>query len=420
MKKIYNGLKITALSLIFSAAQLQAQFANGVIISNEGNFGQPNADVSYLDRETLQVTNDVYTTVNNENLGDVLQNIGFHDDKAYLVLNNSNKVVVVDRETFIKQAVVTQNIQLPRYIAFANEKFYVTNSATNSVSVYNTSNNSPVSTISVAGAPEEIEAIGDHIFAQIGWYASGNTISVIDTTTDNFLENIVLSEGGLNGIVSDDEYLYVLTTGSDFTHIYKINGETLDIVQDTRYTSVANAGKITIEDDILYFIGNGNYVYGLPTSLAGEPIEILSVTDNSWSTFYGFNVIENFVFSGDASGYVAPSQVTVYDLTTGEQQLQFNTEIGVNGFYPNFGNLSVNENVTSIPELKIYPNPVEDVAYMEGVEVAKIRIFDIHGKLIKATNFNGNALQLADLKTGLYIFVIETPNGTVTKKVLKK
>lgn len=418
MKKIYHRIQLTVSIFLLAAGLLNAQFANGVIITNEGTFGQPNANISYIDAETQQVTNNVYSNVNGENLGDVLQNIGFYQDKAYLVLNNSNKVVVVDRETFVKQAVVTENILLPRYIAFAADKFYVTNSVTNSVSSYSISDNSAVSNITVAGAPEEIEAIGNHVFAQIGWYASGNTVSVIDAATDTLIENIVLSEVGLNGMVADNEYLYVLTTGADFMHIYKINGQTLEIESDVRFTSVVNVSKITLEDGILYFTGNGNKVYGLPVSMQGEPVEILTVNDNTWSTFYGFNVIQDYIFSGDANGFVAPSIVTVYNLDTAAQVMQFSTGIGTNGFYGNFGSLNIHEISSVKPEVKVYPNPASEWIKIDGINSAEISVLNIHGQLVKSVKFTGNEIAVSDLTSGLYFFVIQTESGKTTKKVL--
>lgn len=408
---------VACLAFIFSGL-LHAQFANGVIISNEGIFGQPNADVSFFNTETLQVTNNVYSTVNNENLGDVLQNVGFYDDKAYLVLNNSNKVVVVDRETFVKQAVITQNVLLPRAVAFANGKIYVTNSVTNSVSSYRISDNAPLQNITVPDAPEEIEAIGNHVFVQIGWFAAGNTISVIDAQTDSILENIILSEGGLNGIVADDTFLYVLTTGTDFAHIYKINGQTLEIESDVRFTTVANAAKITIDDGILYFTGNGNKVYGLPVSLEGEPVEILTVNDNTWSTFYGFNVIGNHIFSGDANGFTSPSITTVFDLNTSAQVAQFNTGMGTNGFFGNFGNLSSSDVSSVNADVKLYPNPSTEWFKISGVDAAEISVFNVNGQLVKSFTYNGNEMSVSGLKTGLYYIVIQTEKGNITKKLL--
>ncbi len=113
-----------------------AQYNQGFLIANEGNYGESNASVSYFDFGTHQVTNGIYSAVNDEPLGDILQHIGLHNDKAYLVINNSDKVVIVDRTTFQKLATITDGISQPRYVAFADNKYFVTNSASKMITVY--------------------------------------------------------------------------------------------------------------------------------------------------------------------------------------------------------------------------------------------------------------------------------------------
>ena len=69
-------------------------YENGILMSNEGNFGTPTATVSFISNDLNTVENNIYSTNNgNAALGDVLQTIGFQGDNAYMVLNNSNKIV---------------------------------------------------------------------------------------------------------------------------------------------------------------------------------------------------------------------------------------------------------------------------------------------------------------------------------------
>ena len=419
MRKIYNSIKITSLLIFLTAGLVNAQYANGVIISNEGNFGQTNADVSYLDAENLQVTNNLYATVNNENLGDVLQNVGFYGDNAYLVCNNSNKIVVVDRETFVKQAVITNNIHQPRYIAFANGKLYVTSSSDHNVSVFDIATNTFLSEIMISSQVEELQTVGNQVFVQNGWYGTGNNIIAIDAITDAVVQNIPVEEG-VNGIKAYGDFLFSISSNSEFTHIYQINGATMEIVNDARFDNIAGGKKISVEDDIIYFVGGGNTVYALPISLDSEPIALLSENEVPYSTFYGFNVILDYIFSGNASSFAAPSVVTVYDLATQNQVLQFNTTMGVNGFYANLGNMEVNEMISTKINVNTYPNPVVDYVNISGLDAANISVFNMNGEEVKKMKFNGEALNVSELVTGLYFFVIETENSKVTKKVLVK
>ncbi len=123
--------------------QPKGAYENGIFLSNEGNFGSPTATVSFISND-LSIENKIYSANNGGAvLGDVLQNIGVNGDNAYLILNNSNKIEIVNRYTFKKIATVSDQVSQPRYIAFAGNNYYVTNSSGSSkfVNVYNSTTN---------------------------------------------------------------------------------------------------------------------------------------------------------------------------------------------------------------------------------------------------------------------------------------
>ncbi|MPT35487.1 MAG: hypothetical protein E2604_10455, partial [Flavobacterium sp.] len=111
------------------AAVAKGAYERGVLVVNEGNFGSPNAEVSYISSEFPTLfQNNIFNTVNpTKVLGNTAQSIGFNGDLAYIVLNGSNKIEVVNRYTFVSVATIQTGLQNPRYIAFANGKGYVTN-----------------------------------------------------------------------------------------------------------------------------------------------------------------------------------------------------------------------------------------------------------------------------------------------------
>jgi hypothetical protein len=47
----------------------------------------------------------------------------FSDDRAFLLLNNSNKVQVVNRYNFKKTGEITAQLDNPRYMTISNEIF---------------------------------------------------------------------------------------------------------------------------------------------------------------------------------------------------------------------------------------------------------------------------------------------------------
>ena len=98
----------------------------GVFIVNEGSFLSNNGSVSYYNPDSGTLVNNLFETVNGRPLGDVVQSMEFAGDKAYMVVNGSGKVEIVDRETFETE---TEPIlaSYPRYFqAVDSHKGYLT------------------------------------------------------------------------------------------------------------------------------------------------------------------------------------------------------------------------------------------------------------------------------------------------------
>lgn len=305
-------------------------YRKGILVANEGNFGRPNANISYISSDLSQIDNDLYTTINGENLGDVLQNVGFNGNDAYFVANNSNKIIVADRYTFTKKSEITEEINQPRYITFNNHNAYITNSTGNYVSIYNTSNHSFIKKIEIFDTVERIESVGNYVFVQNAAWGSGNKITQISTQSNEITDIITLNEV-INKITAYQNSLYAITSDGNNSYIYQIDNEG-DIVKTISLTGIANAKNLEIDNDIFYFTA-GIGVYAMPIS-ATSPNLVFNVKDNGWSTLYGFNVIDNLIYTSDAQGFTQGSEINVYT-TSGTLVKTFTAGMGTNAFYKN-------------------------------------------------------------------------------------
>ena len=74
---------------------------------------------------------------------------------------------------------------------------------------------------------------------------------------------------------------------------------------------------------------------------------------------------------------------------------------------------------TTQTDYQIYPNPVNDVLNIEGPS-GMISVTNINGKLVteRSHNIQSN-IDFSTLPAGVYIININTPNGTVIRKVIK-
>src|SRR3990167_357372 len=73
---------------------LKFNSGQGVYITCEGNFQFGNAKISFYDITGDTVIEDIYQPANNSSLGDVCQSMYFFNNKIYIIINNSGKIVV--------------------------------------------------------------------------------------------------------------------------------------------------------------------------------------------------------------------------------------------------------------------------------------------------------------------------------------
>jgi hypothetical protein len=78
--------------------------SHGVVVLNEGSFGNNNSDISYINLENQIVSNSLFKIVNGHSLGDVAQFITLINGTYYVCINNSNKIVVLDTADFSLRA----------------------------------------------------------------------------------------------------------------------------------------------------------------------------------------------------------------------------------------------------------------------------------------------------------------------------
>ncbi|MFY1047370.1 YncE family protein [Chryseobacterium sp. GP-SGM7] len=316
-------------------------YNNGIFITNEGNFGKPNAEVTFVTKDLSLMQNDIYKAKNNENLGDVLQTMVFNGDKAYLLLNNSNKIKVVDRITFKKTGEITTQLDNPRYMAVANGNLYVSNDkygGAKYVNVYKLSDNSFVKKIDFASTStvENVVEAGGNIFIQNASYGFGNTITKINTTS-NTIDGaaIPVPNGNINKTVSYNNNVYTISAGTTDSYIYQISPAGA-IVKTTTLTGITNGRNLQVDGGRFYF-SSSNKIYSMDmnaTTVPSTPL-ITAVDGGANFTVYGFSVLDGRIFVSDVKGFTQASEITVYT-TAGAIISKFTAGIGATSVYRNY------------------------------------------------------------------------------------
>ena len=65
---------------------------------------------------------------------------------------------------------------------------------------------------------------------------------------------------------------------------------------------------------------------------------------------------------------------------------------------------------TGILPMRIFPNPTQSMAHVDGIEVERFQVFNTHGQLLK-TELNTNEIHLEDLPKGFYLLRITDAEG---------
>lgn len=429
MKHFYS--KFLKLSFALAGVTLvSAQYSNGYIVANEGNFGSPTGEISYIDANN-NITNNVYSLANNgEALGDVLQSVYFNGNKSFLVLNNSNKVVVANRASFVKSAVITSNIVFPRYSTVANGKIFTSNwgdygNTTQFVTVHDATTFAYITSIPLSENPEEIVTVNGKVYVNKSSYRAGNSIDVINPTTNTVISTITLSNG-LQSITVVGNDIFALCTGTAGSTVYKIS-----TVTDTVTASIANTSIVPpsqyealkfSSDGTKLFIAGGTAVYSLNTDLAtfSSTPAFTTTASTTNGDFYGFATIDGKVYQGNANNFGPASTLKVYS-QTGTLLNTFTTTVGINNVYKNVytpASLSTTETQLN-PAISIYPNPVSDILYIKNADASQYKIIDLSGRIVKSGVYQ-NGIVISELNKGAYIIQISNKNIQKTEKFIIK
>jgi hypothetical protein len=108
------------------------KFENGAFIICEGNFTYGNASVSFLHRATMQVETGLFKKINGYPLGDVFESMYADGQRYYMVVNNSQKIEVVNAADFKSAGSIT-GFNSPRYYLAYKDKAFVSDLGANGV-----------------------------------------------------------------------------------------------------------------------------------------------------------------------------------------------------------------------------------------------------------------------------------------------
>lgn len=296
--------------------------AKGVYVVNEGLFNWGAAEVSFYNPADNRVTNELFKAANGYSLGDVGQSMYVHDSTAFIVVNNSAKIEVVQLPSFKKLRTINISGSSPRCFYPVNDSVaYVTELYAKKIWVINYVTGAVIQNIPADGWTENIVKVGSDVFVQqkINDLVSGSFATLLKINTANHTAQHNTNFGGrdINGIVKDNfDRIWVAVDEDTVLHL-KAGFYCFD--------------KNLVEQKSFFFSSYNHHPGNLCIDAAGENVfysdkEVYSFSVNSSSvppaatismagkTIYCMRMdpVTDEVYISDALDYIQPSAIYRY------------------------------------------------------------------------------------------------------------
>lgn len=322
----------------------EGRYVNGAFVLNEGTYGSSNASVSFIDTKKDTILNEIFYQTNNRPVGDVLQSVYTDDNLVYLVVNNSNKIEVVNKADFTEKATIV-GLDQPRYFTIANGKGYVTQwGAGGSVAVVNLSTSQVVKTILSGTGPESLLGInGKLVVANGGGWQLDSTLSVFNIVADTLEKKVTVGYNPKEMATDNENNIWVLCYGyiaynpdwsvaNEFpASLVKVSPATFTVQKVITLGAGLHPQHLDVSADRkTIYVGGGfgfNGIYALSASSVAFPSA--PMIDGY---FYGFNVdpASGDIYTCTAPDFVNPGIVRIWS-KAGSVLFEYNSGIAPNG-----------------------------------------------------------------------------------------
>ncbi len=306
----------------------------GLFVVCEGTFGKADGDITYYNTDDGSTVKGLYHAVNQTDAGDVVQSFAIADTLGFIVVNNSQKLIVVNMKDFRHIKTIT-GFSYPRSIVRADETtIYLSNGngiSDNYIYSIDLVTLTKRDSLAVTTGPEALIKAGEKVYASLsgGWNNDGKTVLEIDPRTFSIAGShevalcpVDLAADGnghiwayCKGVADYSNYPEVSYTGMGLSRINLSAGRVTTMPFSTMAAPGTNNLSVSKDGKTLYFINDG--VYAMASSATALPAEKL--VGNS---FYG---IDTDPKSGDIVVLDADASKVLIFNTNGVKQFEFGT-----------------------------------------------------------------------------------------------
>lgn len=309
--------------------------ADGMYILNEGLFQMNNCSLSFYDFKTNTFTEDIFLQMNNRGLGDTGNDLQRYEGKMYCVVNNSNRVEVIDFQTAKSIKAINLPGKSPRRIAFHEGKAFVSCFDGDIVRI-DTATLDIDQTFHSGNNPEGLCVCNGKLYVAnsggLNFPNYDNTVSVFDINTLTKIKTIEVGSNPFKMGCDDNRHVYVCSRGdysAQSSELTQIDATTDQIVQ--RWPGIQNFaiydGKAYVYN-VQYKAANSIRVIDL-NNPANEQTFITDGTSIQMPYCISVNPLNGDVYISDAYNFVVTGDVYCFD-NTGKKKFSFSAGINPN------------------------------------------------------------------------------------------
>ncbi len=292
--------------------------SKGMLIGSEGNFQWGNATLGFYDPNTKTIYENVFETINEKKVGDVLQSLAMDSQYLYLTINNSGKIWVCNRNTF-KVVNEIKGLRSPRHLCLVgNGLAYASDLYDNRIAVINLNTFTVTGYIPCKGWTEEMLFVAPSSVWVTNKYSE--YVYIVSTVSHSITDSIKVSYGS-NSLCKDKlGRIWITCTGKkeepnqQAAALYCLQTNTPGIVASFQLT------QNTVEPTKIIATENGNDIIWLQGNLYKMDVSQSSLPRAPWyaangRTLYGlgYDPNRNEVYVSDAKDYVQKSDVLRLD-----------------------------------------------------------------------------------------------------------
>jgi YVTN family beta-propeller protein len=289
------------------------KYGNGVYVVNEGNFGNGNGSLSFLNLDSLIIYNDIFYNANQRPLGDVPLTMTLVGDTGWVVVNNSSKIELIDL-TDMSSVATIDGLTSPRFVLpVSDDKAYISDFVESEISIVNTRTFSIEGKIDIRCSSEQMLLADGKVFAAF-WsnygfsYLENNKLVVIDASTDQVIDSVFVGKEPNSMMLDKDGKLWVLCSGGfaseAYPSLWQIDPESLNILSTFNFTDISTSPTSLCIDgagETLFFLNQGIYSMSIYDTI----LPTLPLIAEDAHLFYSLaiNPKYNEIFATDAIDY---------------------------------------------------------------------------------------------------------------------